>query len=327
MVTSSHEAAHQALRERPALLAPVFRVLGVPLPDKVSVEVLSVDDTGDTGSRPSGRCVDSVLRVVPAEGEAFLLAVEAQGRRDPAKAARWMYYLARLRAEHGCPVLLLVVCPDEATATWAAGPFTTGVTGWTGLTMHPLVLGPHNVPVVTDTAEAGQDPAMAALSALTHSRSHDVAPALEALASALGPAAPEAADYCTELLDIGLGDTPARSVWREMMTVNGSFFPGRGTLVEEKFLEGKAAGRAEGRAEGRLEGRAVGHAAGVAEGIAKAKAHAVLSLLAARGVPVPEAARERITGCAVPDVLDRWFDRAVTASSAQVLFTDEAAAH
>ncbi|MGW0390248.1 hypothetical protein ACWDYJ_04975 [Streptomyces sp. NPDC003042] len=71
--------------------------------------------------------MDSVLRIVPDSGAGgFLLAIEAQGRRDPDKAVSWSYYLSYLKAKYACPALLLVVCQDEVTADWAAGPFRLG---------------------------------------------------------------------------------------------------------------------------------------------------------------------------------------------------------
>ncbi|OEV06003.1 hypothetical protein AN216_00545, partial [Streptomyces oceani] len=60
MVTARHEAAHRIFQDRPELLSPVFRILGVPLPPKVEVDVLSADATE---IRPLERRVDSVLRI------------------------------------------------------------------------------------------------------------------------------------------------------------------------------------------------------------------------------------------------------------------------
>ncbi len=281
MVTSSHEASHRIFPDRPELLAPVFRVLGLRLPPEAAVEVLT----------PSPR-VDSVLRISPSEGPGFLLAIEAQGRRDPDRASSWTYHLAHLRAAYDLPALLLVVCQDRATARWAAGPFLTGIDGWTALRTHPLVLGPDNVPVITDPEEAGRNLAMAAFSAMTHARDEDSPTRLEALARALSTAEPDSAAYYSELLEIGLGDTPARNTWRHLMRHVGSFFPGRGTLVEETFLEGQAKGQAQ----------------------------AVLRVLRARRIDVPEAVAERVTAVTDPDELDRLLDRAVTATTATELF-------
>ncbi|MFQ3560050.1 hypothetical protein QZN11_25045 [Streptomyces gramineus] len=76
-------------------------------------------------------------------------------------------------------------------------------------------------------------------------------------------------------------------------------FPGSGTLIEETLIEGEAKGRAEGRAED------------------------ILRILDLRGVAVAEADRERVLACEDLDTLGVWFDRAVTATGAEELFTAE----
>jgi hypothetical protein len=43
-------------------------------------------------------------------------------------------------------------------------------------------------------------------------------------------------------------------------------------------------------------------------------------VLSARGVEVPDDARERITGCTDVDQLDTWLGRAATATSVHDLF-------
>ncbi|GHF04325.1 hypothetical protein [Streptomyces morookaense] len=86
----------------------------------------------------------------------------------------------------------------------------------------------------------------------------------------------------------------------------GSFFPGRGTLVEEKYLEGKADGVAEGLAEGKAEERA----------------RLVLRVLERRGISVPDEVRERLADCSDLDVLDRWLDQAFVVSTAEEIFAE-----
>ncbi|MEU5837778.1 hypothetical protein ABZ820_29470 [Streptomyces diacarni] len=80
---------------------------------------------------------------------------------------------------------------------------------------------------------------------------------------------------------------------------NGSYFPGRGTLVEETFLKGKAEGQAEGQAR------------------------SVLRLLEMRGIPVTETQRARLAACTDPEVLDTWLERAFRITDADQLFADE----
>ncbi|MEV5507355.1 hypothetical protein [Streptomyces orinoci] len=294
MVTSRHEASHRIFQERPELLRPVFQILGVPYPAEAGVEALTPDTTE---IRPLERRVDSVLRIKPPDGGGFLLAIEAQGRRDEDKAVNWAYYLSHLKAKYQRPALLLVVCQDKATATWASGPFELGTKDWTALSLHPLVLSPGNVPEILDQEEAAKDPTLATFSALTHGRSPNLPAILEALARALGTADPQTVKYCSELLEIGLGDTPARETWRMLMP--GTFFPGRGTLIEESFEEGREEGRAEERA--RL----------------------VLVALERRGISASPEVRQRVTECKDLDTLQIWLDRAFSVATADELFADE----
>ncbi|GAA3814549.1 hypothetical protein GCM10022403_055160 [Streptomyces coacervatus] len=82
-----------------------------------------------------------------------------------------------------------------------------------------------------------------------------------------------------------------------------SYFPGRGTVRETAYLEGKAEGKTEGQVEDR--------------------ASLVLRVLEKRSIPVPEAARERITSCTDLDTLALWFDRSLTATTAEDLFAED----
>ncbi|QRN99912.1 hypothetical protein JRI60_13200 [Archangium violaceum] len=69
-------------------------------------------------------------------------------------------------------------------------------------------------------------------------------------------------------------------------------------LIEQGLQQGLARGRAEGRAED------------------------VVRILAARGVHVDDEARRRILTCSDLDTLDRWFDRALRATSLSDVLDD-----
>ncbi|MFD5156501.1 hypothetical protein ACFWMJ_00230 [Streptomyces hawaiiensis] len=45
-------------------------------------------------------------------------------------------------------------------------------------------------------------------------------------------------------------------------------------------------------------------------------------MLEKRGISIPEATRDRITTCTDLDTLTLWFDRSLTATTAEDLFTD-----
>jgi hypothetical protein len=84
--------------------------------------------------------------------------------------------------------------------------------------------------------------------------------------------------------------------------------------------EGREEGRKEGWEEGRKKGREEGRKVGWEEGRARARAEAVLTVLAARGVPVSDVERERILACRQPAVLERWIARAAVVEAAAELF-------
>jgi predicted transposase YdaD len=78
-------------------------------------------------------------------------------------------------------------------------------------------------------------------------------------------------------------------------------------LFPEAFEKGVTEGEARGRVEGEARGETRGRAAGLAL--------ALLSVLAARDLPVTDAERSRILGCTDPQTLARWVHQAATAAS------------
>lgn len=63
-------------------------------------------------------------------------------------------------------------------------------------------------------------------------------------------------------------------------------------------------------------------AEGRAKGYAEAVARAVLTVLEARGLAVPDAIRERILIQKDPERLERWLEKAVVASSVDEVFDE-----
>ncbi len=55
---------------------------------------------------------------------------------------------------------------------------------------------------------------------------------------------------------------------------------------------------------------------------AEGEAKAILRFLSARGVDVPEEARERISACRDHEELDTWLDRAATITHIDELFAE-----
>ncbi|WP_327369187.1 hypothetical protein [Streptomyces sp. NBC_01217] len=297
MVSSSHEAMHRIFQEYPGLFSRVSEVLGVEIGPPASATVMPTDLTEN---RPLERRVDTLLRIDMEDDRSYLLAIEAQGKKDPEKPASWMYYLSYLQAKYKLPPMLLVVCQDRATAEWAARPFSVGHPQSPVLTLQALVAGPHNMPVIKDVAEARKDLALATLAAITHAGDPDIDAILKTLSTALRDVPETIADPIVELTAQGLGNRPAAQQWRNLVAVDLSFY--KSSLSEEIRDEGRAEGRTEGRAEG--------------------LAQAILLFLAQAGIDVPDEARERITGCTDLDTLSRWLLRAPTATSIEDVFAE-----
>lgn len=289
---------HRTRRWFTVCLDRALDILGLGIPPGVTTEPLPTD-----ASKPPKmfvRHMDSVLRVVRPDGrDPFILLVEAQTDEEPKKETSWPYYVAYLRDQHKLEVVLLVLCSDKATAEWAAKPLRTGVGRPTQVTI-PHVLGPANVPRVTERQEAAADMDFAAFCLWIHSKDRDIAGILTVVGEA--PAQdtdPESRDDLAGPIEDGLGSKHAREIWRNLMKT--LFTPRRGTIVGDARL----AGQEEGREEGRVAG----------------KAEQLLRLMERRGFPMTEEVRQRVTTCTDMTVLDLWFDHAIDAATLDEVFT------
>ncbi|MFJ1651548.1 hypothetical protein ACIOC2_09080 [Streptomyces sp. NPDC088337] len=290
MVNSSHEAMHRIFQEYPGLFTGVSEVLGLPFVPPTAVTVLPTDLTE---ARTVERRVDTLLRFDSEGEESFLLAVEAQSGKDGDKPASWAYYLSFLYAKYRIPPLLLVVCQDRSTAEWAARPVPIGPRQWPALRLYPLVVGPHNMPVITDPADARADLALATLSAIAHAKEPAVDGILKALSTALQDVPEAVADTIIEFTAQGLGgNRRAAALWRNLVAADLSFY--KSYLSEEIRDEGRTRGAAED----------------------------ILLVLETRGIDVPYAIRERITACDDLELLRCWLARAVTVPSAEEVFSE-----
>ncbi|WP_399138930.1 hypothetical protein Q3A86_15850 [Streptomyces sp. NBUA17] len=306
MVSSSHEAMHRIFQDHPTLFSRVSETLGLPFPSPTAVTALPNDVTE---TKAVDRRIDTLLRIDTESHGPFLLAVEAQKKKDPEKSASWGYYLAYLRSKYRLPPLLLVICQDRATAEWAARPDPIGFCSWPSLTVRPLVVGPGNMPVISDPAEAVDDLALATLSTIVHGASPDIEGILKTMSTALRAVPDDVRNPVVEFIFQGLDKLPAADIWRKLVVVDLSFY--KSSFFQEVRAEAKAEAKAEVRAEVR------------AEATTARAAEDVLAVLDMRGLDVPEEARARITGCDDPDVLRGWLRRAVVATSVDDVFRTE----
>jgi len=282
----THEALLLLFRNRPTLAAEVLRdVFHESLPPFTRTQIVSADLTEVI---PAERRSDLII-LFEAEEPLLTVIVEAQLRPDPEKRYVWPVYLSCGRARYRCPTWLLVVTTDPNTVAWCRTPIEMGHPDYV---LTPLVLGPDAVPVVTDPEQARAAPEVTVLSAMAHGRGD----AGEAIAKAFFAAAAGLdEDRRVSYADLVLSslNEAARRKLEEMMS--------SGYQYQSEFaLKYVAKGREEGKREG--------------------KAQAVLAVLEARSLAIPDEVRERVLASTDLGELDRWLRRAAVVSDARDLF-------
>lgn len=317
-----HEGLLQPFQNRPALaaqlLADAFAVklpawqravladtkLTDPVPTEYQADaVIVLFDRSEPATPPRQR--RTPRNPDPAAGTPVrAIVVEAQLQYEPRKSYSWPAYVANQRARLECPTTLMVVCPDPREASLCARPIHTGHPDWI---LRPLVMGPNQIPVITNPEIARHDPDLSVLSALAHAGTHPRRrQVLEAFATALQDVESDLASIYHELVYAALPVVGRRFLEELMRTLTLENLP----LVSPFARSYAAQGRAEGLSEGR------------AQGLAEGRAEAVLAMLDARGIDVPDEVLERITGCADLNQLDAWIRLAATVDSIGELFVD-----
>ncbi|MFD3933390.1 hypothetical protein [Streptomyces sp. NPDC058614] len=223
----------------------------------------------------------------------FLLVLESQGKKDERKRGSWPYYLSYLYEKYRCEPVLVVMTQSSSTARWAAEPIRFGLPGWSSLVVRPMVLGPDQVPVITDEKDAVRDPSLAVLSAITHGRGPGVAAILGPLAAALETVDPASAALLAQLVTSGLVDSQAKEIWRDLMAPVKYFYQ---NPVADQL-------RDEGRIQDRVE--------------------MTLRILELRGIQVSDSVRLRVQACTDLDQLKIWSERAVRVTDPADLFTPD----
>jgi hypothetical protein len=294
MLSKLHEALLLLFRDRPTLAPEVLRdTLRVPLPDFTEARVESSDLTEAV---PRELRADHVIGLYNGATRVLSIVVEAQLKSpDKKKLRAWVGYVAGSFTRNRCQACLLVVTTRRAVAARSAQPIVIGPQSVIG----PFVLGPGSVPVITADEQARSMPEVAVLSAMAHGRSK-VGPqvALAALAGLAGLEEEHAMLYGDVMLSC-LHEAAKRAL--EAMMASGEY------EIQSKFLKKYIAkGKKEGRAEGKAEGRA----------------EAVLEVLEARGVAIPDDVRERIVHSTDLAALRHWLRRAAVVSSAREIFDE-----
>lgn len=224
-----------------------------------------------------------------------------------------MVYIAGLAARFDCPVTLVVIAPDRGVARWCARAIDLG---HGRCVLRPWVLGPDEIPAITDPHRARSAPELAVFSLAVHAHDPD-APriAFAALAASHGLDHNRGIPYTDVIL--ALLSPAARAALEKIMATSP-----RPKFYSDVFRNLYAKGEAEGLAKGLAKGKAEGLAEGQARGEAKGKAEVLLKLLALRGIKLPAAQRKRILACTDHATLDIWAERVLTATSLREVLGD-----
>ena len=279
MPSTAHEALVELFRNRPALAAELLATsLGVTVPCFERARL----DSGDlTDLAPTEYRADAVVVLTRQDLPVLAVVIEVQLARDQRKRRSWPVYLTTLHARLRCPAILLVLCAAADTAAWCRAPIAIGHPGWV---LRPLALGPDTVPVVTDVEEASRAPELVVLSAMAHGGHPDRDKVFDALLTALRTIDE---DHATLYYDVVLAALPeaARHHLEALMTARTYEY--QSDFARKYFYSGRAQGESE----------------------------ALLTVLAAREIDVPENARTRITACTDTEEINTWIRRAATAST------------
>jgi hypothetical protein len=279
-----HESLLLLVRDRPDLVATLLTdLLGVPVPPFTEARLA---EAALHELVPVEYHADAVVLFV--EGKpVFGAIVEAQLQPDDRKTFTWPLYAVAARARHECPFVVVVVTPDPATARWAARPIDLG----DGFPYRVHVIGPEGIPVITDVERAIREPYLAMLSLMAHGQGdRDTAVAIAtATAQAILqlPKQDQRLLYWT-IVESSLGEAARKAF--EMLPQTQQF-------LSESQLRSFAKGQAKGMAE------------------------AILKLLAKRDIPMTDSQRQRILDTGDLSTLDGWFDRALTVTTVDELFT------
>lgn len=283
MPNPPHELMHHIFRDDTGLFSRTLRLLEIDFPEHGAVTVGNGDATEVS---VLSRAMDTLLEAQTEDGP-VLIIIEAQNKPEPAKLRNWAYYPAYLHERRACPVVQIVVCRSKSTAEWARKPYHIGLPAQPTLTSTPIVFGPDNLPRITTEEKVRDDPYLAALCAIAFAYDAGIGGILKVIASGLSSLDDQ--EMASNLFDFilrGLKDTPAELLWKDPMVI-----PIKLRLRSELFQEGEASGEA------------------------KRQAQLVLRLLDHNKIEISPAQRAQIASCTDLDLLDTWFDAAVTATS------------
>lgn len=282
MPSQEHEVLVMLFRNRPELAPDLLReALGVELPEYTEARIDAADLTQ---VQPTEYRADLVV-LLSNDKPVLGIVVEVQLSSNERKSYVWPAYVVNLRARLECPVCLLVVTPDEATARWASRVIDLGGPN----RFSAFVLGPSGVPIVTDPTRAQADPELAVLSAMAHGQDADIERSAQIAIAAL-QAIPDLDAERSKLYFDLVHSALSEAARRALGNMDLAKYEYRSDIARQLLAQGHAQGHAQGSAD------------------------MLVKLLTRRFGPLPEAARTQLA-VASSEELDAIGERLLTAQS------------
>jgi hypothetical protein len=163
------------------------------------------------------------------------------------------------------------------------------------MVLAPLVVGPAEVPVITDPGQVAEDLELAVLSVIHHADTPQGPEILEALLTALHNLDRDQAGMYADMVRAALPGEIWDHLEKHLKTETYEYLS---DWARDNIAKGKAEGKAEGQAE------------------------AILTVLSARGIEVSEDVSEKIRKCHDLDRLAAWLRAAATVGSSDALLDD-----
>ena len=321
MPSITHESLVDLFRDCPALATDILTDLGKLGPEESQKSQLTAAEFADI--KADEYRADAVIRIGQIDADTDsgkseptdIVIVEVQLARDSKKRRSWPVYVTGARARYHCPATLLVLALDAGVANWCANSI---ILDRNGSCINPVVIGPLQIPRIATMERAREQPELAILSAVLHSKGSEAADAaLAGLVACDGLDTDRATRYSDFILSM-LGPAAWRALESRMSTQSYQF---QSEFARKYAEQGRKEGREEGHKAGRKEGEDVGIEVGMELGMEAGERAMFLRLLSKRFGPLDAAVVAQVEQASVSN-LELWADRILTAATLEEVLAD-----
>ncbi len=315
----THESLVDLFRDCPALASNILTHLGKLPPQQSQTPSLTAAEFADI--KADEYRADAVIRIddgTPDSTPSDVIIVEIQLARDDNKRRSWPVYMTGARARYRCPATILVFALDDTVAEWCAQPIALDRNG---STVKPVVVGPSQIPRITDLDQARNAPELAILSAIAHAQDDDTDEAADVALAGLAA--------CDEL-DIDRANRYADFIYAVLgpavLQALDSLMTARNYQPQSDFAryhaeQGRKEGEQAGFEAGKEAGKKAGLEAGKKAGLEAGQRAVILRQLTKRFGPLNPTVLAQVEQASVA-TLELWADRILFADTLDQVLSD-----